>query len=103
MGLSSPPLPQPRAPRSPEPARPPPLPAPRATAHPRPSAPPAAPPPTIVRLNLSAPPAISAGQEFVVSVSLETALLMRSGLLDIAFDPSRLKFLRAETGPLVKD
>jgi hypothetical protein len=38
-----------------------------------------------------------------VNVHLETALQVRSGLLDIAFDPSRLKFLRAELGSMVKD
>jgi hypothetical protein len=34
-------------------------------------------------------------------VSVETEAALRSGLLDFAFDPSRLKFVRAEPGALL--
>lgn len=53
------------------------------------------------RIALQAPSNIPAGQEFTLSVSLETAQALRSGLLDFAFDPSRLKFVRADPGALV--
>ncbi len=53
------------------------------------------------RLILQAPPAVSAGQEFDVQLSLESTQALRSGLLDVAFDPSRLRFVRAEPGSIV--
>jgi general secretion pathway protein D len=53
------------------------------------------------RLTLQAPSNIPVGQEFTLTVNMETAQALRSGLLDFAFDPSRLKFVRAEPGALV--
>ncbi len=53
------------------------------------------------RVLLQAPPAVAAGQEFTVQVSLEGELALRAALLDFAFDPSRLKFVRAEPGALI--
>lgn len=53
------------------------------------------------RLALQAPPAVSAGQDFEVQLSLDSAQALRSGLLDIAFDATRLRFVRAEPGSIV--
>lgn len=53
------------------------------------------------RILLQAPTSIQAGQEFTLQVSLETEAALRGGLLDFAFDPSRLKFVRAEPGALL--
>jgi general secretion pathway protein D len=53
------------------------------------------------KVTLLAPPSIPPGQEFTVQVSLETAAALRNGLLDFAFDPSRLKFVRAEPGAML--
>lgn len=53
------------------------------------------------RILLQAPPSVPAGQEFTLVVSIETETALRSGLLDFAFDPSRLKFVRAEAGALL--
>jgi general secretion pathway protein D len=50
---------------------------------------------------LRGPADVAPGQEFILSVSLEGTSALRSGLIDIAFDPSRFKFVRAEaSGPL---
>jgi len=57
-----------------------------------------APAPMPGRAALTAPANIAPGQEFTVLVSLELDEAMRSGLLDLAFDPSRLRFVRAEPG-----
>lgn len=48
------------------------------------------------RASLAGPANVSPGQEFAVTVALETADLLRSGLIDIGFDPARLQFVRAE-------
>jgi general secretion pathway protein D len=53
------------------------------------------------RVLLKAPENIPAGQEFTLSVFLETEAALRGGLLDFAFDPSRLKFVRAEPGAML--
>jgi general secretion pathway protein D len=50
------------------------------------------------RIALQAPPSAAAGEEFEVQVSLDTMQALRSGLLDFAFDASRLSFVRAEPG-----
>jgi len=52
-------------------------------------------------ITLQAPTGVTAGQEFSLSVSVDAAQALRSGLLDFAFDPSRIKFVRAEPGALV--
>lgn len=48
------------------------------------------------RAALSGPGSVAPGQEFAVTVSLETAELLRSGLIDLGFDAARLRFVRAE-------
>lgn len=53
------------------------------------------------RISLSAPAGIPVDQEFQLVVSLETENAIRAGLLDFAFDPSRLKFVRVESGALL--
>ncbi len=53
------------------------------------------------KVTLLAPPSVSAGGEFTLQVSLETLAALKSGLLDFAFDPSRLAFVRAEPGSLL--
>lgn len=55
----------------------------------------------IVRLALQAPANIQAGEEFELLVMVDTTQPLRSGLLDIAFDPSRLRFARAQPGTLL--
>jgi general secretion pathway protein D len=57
--------------------------------------------PATTKVTLQAPPNIPAGQEFSLQVSLDTETALRSGLLDFAFDPSRLKFVRAEPGAML--
>lgn len=53
------------------------------------------------RVTLAGPPAAVTGQEFSVQLSLEGTGALRSGLIDIAYDPARLRFVRAEPqGPL---
>jgi general secretion pathway protein D len=64
-------------------------------------APATSPSPSATRIQLLAPGSIPLGQEFTVAVSLDTGSALRSGLLDFTFDPSRLKFLRAEPGALL--
>ncbi len=55
----------------------------------------------LTKVLLQAPPNVPAGQEFTLQVSLETESSLRSGLLDFAFDPSRLKFVRAAPGAML--
>ncbi len=57
--------------------------------------------PSATKVTLQAPANVSAGQEFTVQVTLESEAALRSGLLDFAFDPARLKFVRAEPGGLL--
>jgi general secretion pathway protein D len=59
--------------------------------------------PALPRVLLQAPASVPAGEQLDVIVSLETANALRAGLLDFAFDPSRLKFVRAAPGSLVTD
>ncbi len=61
----------------------------------------APPTPATTKVLLQAPPNVPAGQEFTLQVTLESEAALRSGLLDFAFDPSRLKFVRAEPGALL--
>lgn len=53
------------------------------------------------KVALQAPPSIQAGEEFTLQVALETTTALRAGLLDFAFDRSRLAFVRAEPGDLL--
>lgn len=57
--------------------------------------------PRPAEISLKAPANIQSGQEFVVQVSIDSENAIRSGLLDLAFDPSRLKFVGAEPGALL--
>jgi hypothetical protein len=57
--------------------------------------------PAPLKVTLEAPSNIPAGEEFTLRVSMDTEGALRSGLLDFAFDPSRLKFVRAEPGALI--
>lgn len=50
---------------------------------------------------LQAPPNVPPGQEFSLNVSLVTAGALKSGLLDFTFDPSQLRFVRAEPGAAI--
>jgi general secretion pathway protein D len=56
---------------------------------------------TVPRVSLQAPSTVPAGEEFDLHISLDAAGALRSGLLDFAFDPSRLRFVRATPGSLV--
>src|SRR6185295_16402351 len=55
----------------------------------------------VTRVALQAPPNNPAGEEFDLVVRVETGQGLRSGLLDFAFDPSRLRFVRAQAGALL--
>jgi len=57
--------------------------------------------PSAAKITLEAPATIPAGEEFTLQVSLSTETALRGGLLDFAFDPSRLRFVSAEPGALI--
>ncbi len=50
------------------------------------------------KINLLGPASVAAGQEFDVQITVDTAQALRSGLLDLSFDASRLRFIRADPG-----
>jgi general secretion pathway protein D len=50
---------------------------------------------------LQGPGGVIAGQAFTIQMMLDAQAPLRSGLFDLAFDPSRLRFVRAEPGALV--
>src|SRR5205814_2417582 len=54
--------------------------------------------PAVTLVTLQSPPTVPSGQEFTASVVLKGKLPIKQGLLDFAFDPSRLTFVRAESG-----
>jgi len=58
-------------------------------------------PPAGPRVLLQAASSVPPGQEFELEVAVESAVALRSGILDFAFDASRLRFVRAEPGALV--
>jgi general secretion pathway protein D len=62
---------------------------------------PAAAAPAVTRFFLQAPPSIAPGQEFSVQLGLESAAPLRAGNIAVAFDGTRLRFLRAEAGDLL--
>jgi len=62
-------------------------------------APPAA--PAVARFSLQAPPQVAPGQEFGVQLGMESAAALRGGTLAIAYDGTRLSFVRAEAGGLL--
>jgi len=51
---------------------------------------------------LQAPAQLALGQEFAIQLTVEAAAGLRTGMFDIAYDPSRLQFLRAEPGKLLE-
>jgi general secretion pathway protein D len=53
------------------------------------------------RFTLQAPAQIAAGQEFTATLGVAAPAAFRSGALQISFDPSALRFVRAEPGPLL--
>jgi len=61
----------------------------------------ASPTATTTKVSLLATSGIPAGGEFKVQVAVDTGAALRGGLIDFAFDPARLKFLRAEPGALL--
>lgn len=54
-----------------------------------------------IKVSLQTAAAIPAGQEFTVCVGLDSEIALRGGLLDFAFDPTRLKFVRGEPGGML--
>jgi hypothetical protein len=55
-----------------------------------------------VKVLLQAPPQAALGTEFVIQLAVEDAADLKSGAFDIAFDPSRLQFVRADPGKLIE-
>jgi len=55
----------------------------------------------VARFALQAPAQVAPGQEFSVQLNLEGAPPLRSGSIAVAFDATRLRFLRAEPGELL--
>jgi general secretion pathway protein D len=58
-------------------------------------------PPAVARFSLQAPPQVAPGEEFSVQLGLESAAALRGGSLAIAYDGTRLRFVRAEAGELL--
>jgi general secretion pathway protein D len=57
--------------------------------------------PAVARFSLQAPPQIAPGQEFTVQLGMESAAALRGGAIAIAYDGTRLRFVRAEAGDLL--
>lgn len=57
--------------------------------------------PAVTQVELQSPSTVSASQQFTVAVVVKGKPGIKSGTLNFAFDPSRLKFLRAEPGTAV--
>jgi len=57
--------------------------------------------PAAARFALQAPAQVAPGQEFTVQLGLESAAALRSGSVAVAFDATRLRFLRAEPAELL--
>jgi general secretion pathway protein D len=55
-----------------------------------------------VRVLLQAPAQLTLGQEFTIQLTIEAAAGLRNGTFDIAYDPSRLQFVRADPGKLLE-
>jgi len=51
---------------------------------------------------LQAPSQAALGTEFVIQLAVEDVADLKSGAFDIAFDPSRLQFVRADPGKLIE-
>lgn len=63
------------------------------------TAPPAV--PGTARFTLQAPAQVAAGQEFTLQLNMDAETAIRNGVLVFVFDPSRLRFVRAEPGDLL--
>jgi general secretion pathway protein D len=55
-----------------------------------------------VKVLLQAPAQLALGQEFTIQLTVEAAAGLRNGTFDIAYDPSRLQFVRADPGKLLE-
>jgi len=79
-------------------------PAPASTGEGKPSPASAAPDPKSppVKVMLQAPAQLALGQEFTIQLAVEAAADLRGGAFDIAYDPSRLEFVRADPGKLLE-
>ena len=55
-----------------------------------------------LKVALQAPAQLALGQEFTILLTIEAAAGLKNGNFDIAYDPSRLKFVRAEPGKLLE-
>ncbi len=55
-----------------------------------------------VKVLLQAPAQLTLGQEFTIQLTVEAAAGLRNGTFDIAYDPSRLQFVRADPGKLLE-
>jgi general secretion pathway protein D len=58
--------------------------------------------PLPLKVALQAPAQLALGQEFIVQLTIEAAASLKNGNFDIAYDPSRLQFVRAEPGKLLE-
>ena len=58
--------------------------------------------PAPVKVALQAPAQLALGQEFTIQLTIEAAAGLKNGSFDIAYDPSRLQFVRAEPGKLLE-
>jgi general secretion pathway protein D len=57
--------------------------------------------PAVARFSLQAPPQVAPGEEFAVQLGMDSAAALRGGSIAIAFDGTRLRFVRAEAGELL--
>jgi general secretion pathway protein D len=57
--------------------------------------------PAVARFSLQAPPQVAPGEEFSVQLGMDSAAALRGGSIAIAFDGTRLRFVRAEAGELL--
>ena len=60
-----------------------------------------APAPPAVRLGLQGPANLLSGQEFTVQLTVDALAALRGALVDLVFDPSRLRLVRAAPGALI--
>jgi len=58
--------------------------------------------PLPLKVALQAPAQLALGQEFTILLTVEAAAGLKTGNFDIAYDPSRLQFVRAEPGKLLE-
>ncbi len=55
-----------------------------------------------IKVLLQAPALLTLGEEFTIQLTVEAAAGLRNGMFDLAYDPSRLQFIRAEPGKLLE-